>query len=473
MLVRQTLLYFPAQVFGPLMQFLASIVWTHQLDAAAYGIVTYLIAVQELAFLFTLGWWSAFVLRFGPERQSLEGRTMAGEDLVFVLVASLVQGLAVVPILASIHVSLDPQLVAITAWFLIARSAIGHYAEVARSRKAIVTYTIGQLASPMAGTLLSFAALQSWGPDPRWVLASLALTQTLALAAMMSRLGAVTRIRLPDPAMLRTALGYCGPLILAGIPSWVVSNGIRLEVQAMAGTAMLGLLSVGWGLGQRIAAVAAMPVTAAAFPLAVDRLASGDREAALRQVGINGLFILGILAPMSVGSMIIARPLVDLVIAEPFRAITVFVFPVAATAGALRNLNLHGISQVFLLLVRTDIVLVVNAAEAVFTLVLGYVGLRLGGIEGAAVGCLAGSGLGLLVAGIWAAAIGLPIPLGSMLRVLAASALMGAMLLAIPWPAGVAGLMASIAAGGCLYGGLILALFPQVLTGLRSRLRRA
>ena len=48
-LLRNTLLYMPAQLFAPLLQFIVTVVWTHLFDPAVYGVVAVTILVQGLA----------------------------------------------------------------------------------------------------------------------------------------------------------------------------------------------------------------------------------------------------------------------------------------------------------------------------------------------------------------------------------------------------------------------------------------
>ena len=57
MLIRQTFLYLPAQLIGPLFQFIAAVVWTHWLMPDAYGVLTFIFAAQELAYILCNGWW--------------------------------------------------------------------------------------------------------------------------------------------------------------------------------------------------------------------------------------------------------------------------------------------------------------------------------------------------------------------------------------------------------------------------------
>ncbi|MBV8663029.1 MAG: lipopolysaccharide biosynthesis protein, partial [Hyphomicrobiales bacterium] len=63
-LLRNTLLYLPAQLLGPALQFAATVIWTHLFDPAVFGCVTFVVAVQELTGGLGLGWWSVYMLRF-------------------------------------------------------------------------------------------------------------------------------------------------------------------------------------------------------------------------------------------------------------------------------------------------------------------------------------------------------------------------------------------------------------------------
>jgi O-antigen/teichoic acid export membrane protein len=469
MLFRQTLLYLPAQLFGPLFQFVAAIVWTHQLDATTYGIVTYLIAAQDLIALVVLGGWSAYVLRFREELGDRFGPDLRRRDLMFVSIASVLQLIAAIPILWSVNASVSLSLAALTALFLITRSALSHYAEVCRAETEIATFTIGQLASPVVGCSLSFVAVYYLGSDARWVLAALCLAQTLGLCIVLRRLGVRGLPIAPDRALLSSAFSYAGPLIAAGAALWIGGNGIRIVVEHMSGGVELGLMSVGWGLGQRIAVVAAMLVTAAAFPLAVKRLKLGDKIEAMRQVAINNLFILGLLAPMAVGTLFISTNLVNLLIAVPFRSVTIIIFPIATMTGAIRNLALHGACQTYLLVSRTDLTLKVDVADALLTMTGCAIGLYFGGVTGAALGCLVAAVVWLVLTFMIAVSLGLPLMLGHVARILIATLVMGGALAIVPWPEGFVGLIGAILTGGLVYAVVLVILFAELrLIGLNA-----
>ena len=95
-LFRNTLLYLPAQVLGPFVQFAVVVAWTHLLDPAAFGVVTFVIAAQELTALFGIVWWSLYVLRFRQRYEGADEERFRAMDVRMVLYGSLTQ-VAVAP----------------------------------------------------------------------------------------------------------------------------------------------------------------------------------------------------------------------------------------------------------------------------------------------------------------------------------------------------------------------------------------
>ena len=226
----------------------------------------------------------------------------------------------------------------------------------------------------------------------------------------------------------------------------------------------VGLLSVGWGLGHRAAAVAALLVTAAAFPLAVRRLAEGTRADALAQLARSGTLLLAVLAPVTAGILLVGGPLIDLLIAEPYRAAAKSILPIAIVAGALRNYRVHFPDQALILLERTRLTITVNGAEALAVTVFTIIGFQQGGLAGACLGCCAGIALGALVC--FAMAIigfGLRPQIAEALLILAATLFMAFCLSWCDWPrlGAVTGLITEAAAGGLIYGAAMLCVFPR------------
>ena len=155
-------------------------------------------------------------------------------------------------------------------------------------------------------------------------------------------------------------------------------------VNDMMGVAAAGLFAVGYGLGQRAAAVAAMLVTAAAFPLAVKSMEQSGSKVAMRQLADNSALLIAILAPSIIGIFMLRTEIVHLLIASPFQQVTLAVLPLSVLAGSIRSLRAHFVDQTFLLHSRTRLMIVVAAIDATVTVVLSFIFIPYWGLVGAA-----------------------------------------------------------------------------------------
>ena len=480
MLIRQTLLYMPAQLLGPLLQFIAAVAWTYWLSPGEYGVLAYVMAAQELAYLLCLGWWSQYMLRFlgdfpeGGER----ARYQRTENAILAAGAVVQAGVGVVAVL-SMHAETTMTMIAASVVYCVSRCLTTHLSERARSAGAIGVYTISQMIGPVAGFGLALIAVSQVSQTSDAALSGFALAQLIGLVWLWRELGLGVALARPSHDIVRQAVVFGLPLVVAGVIGWVSFNGIRVIVEQFDGPAAVGLISVGWGLGQRLAAVVAMLVTAAAFPLAVKFLQSGSREGALRQVSMSGAILFALLAPACVGVVAISRPLVELLIAKPFQDATFAVLPLAVLAGALRNLRVHVADQAFILLERTRFLVVLNTVEVVATVAFCVPGLIYGGLPGATAGCLAGTVVGLVLAyGVAVRDLGFVMPWAILGRVTLASLWMGVALFLVPFERAGAGLfwrvVVEIATGGLVYVVVMAALFPDaVRAGGRMLARRS
>jgi len=462
-LARSTLLYLPAQMFGPMFLFATTVIWTHLLDPASFGVVTYVVAAQELTALVGLAWWSIFVVRFQGRFADAQGERFRSMDARVVACSMVLQAMLAAPTLLSIGVAPRPGIFFATTAFLATRTAVGHYSEWARAEHRIGIYTIAQLAAPIIGSALSILAVLAFGPDAAIALVAITVGQAIGLAAVMRGLRVWPRLGTFDAELFARARRYGLPLLASGMLSWIAVNGIRLVIEAKDGIVGVGIFSAGWGLGQRLAVVLAMLCTAAAFPLAVRRLDSGDRKGALRQVSINGALMIGLLAPALVGVILLSRPLVHLLIAEQFRNATALILPIAMATSAARMLRVHTGDQMGLLLERTASMTVFNLLDAVLTISGGCVGVVYAGVIGAALGSLAGTFLGSAAAIVFAVReLGLPVPKAALLIVFGATAAMAAVLANLPAPTTPSGLGGQILIGAFVYGAVVFLGLPNL-----------
>jgi O-antigen/teichoic acid export membrane protein len=472
-LLRNTLLYLPAQFVPPAVQFATTVAWTYLLDPASFGIVTFVIAAQEIAAFIGVTPWSLYVLRFHTRFADGDADRFRLMDNRMAVYAALLQVALAAPILMTLGAASASVFVA-TACYLISRTLLMHYGEWARAEHRIGPYTTAQLIGTGAGSGLSMIAILLFGPLPAVALGAQALGQFAALLILCRQIGIAFRFGKFDAAIFAEVRRYGVPLIVGGVLGWGAGNIIRVLVQYSEGPVALGLMSVGWGLGQRIANVLSMLLTAAAYPLAVKNLEAGDRRGALGQVSLNGVFLLATLAPAVVGVFLLSRPLTNLLIAESFRETTIIILPIAMLAAGLRGLRLHTSDQTMLLLERTNISMKVTMIETAMNVVFCAIGLHFAGIYGAALGMLLGTSLACVGGFAYSfAKLDLPTPaIGVLARIFLATGAMGLAVRSLPEPSTVMSLCLVILAGVASYAGLIILAFPACRLVLEKQVKR-
>jgi O-antigen/teichoic acid export membrane protein len=466
MLLRHTLLYLPAQIVGPLFQLIAMIVWTHVVDEHTLGIITLVTATHELLQIAFFTWWSQYALRFfGRYQDRDEALRFYRTENAVLLVSVIVQSIIVIAIvLLVIAPDANALLLAATVGYVITRTLNLYIGERARVQHQIGVYSIQQVVGPTAGFLVGLVLIRLLGQSAEWPLAGYALAQFVAAIIVLPKIGYGRSFWPLDREIVNHALHYGLPIVIGGALGWVGLNASRFIVNDMLGVAAAGLFAVGYGLGQRAAGVAAMLVTAAAFPLAVKSMEQSGSKVAMRQLADNSALLIAILAPSITGIFVLRTEIVHLLIAAPFQKVTLAVLPLSALAGSIRALRAHFVDQTFLLHNRTRLMIVVAAIDAVVTVVLSLIFIHYWGLVGAA---------GATVVAAFAAAIvsfaiafskfGLTLPLNHLVPVALATTAMAALLSNLPAAPSLIFLAGHIAAGAAVYVALLLLLYASSL----------
>lgn len=430
--------------------------------------------MQDFAALY---WWSSYVLRYTT---SLDDRTNLGigdldaTDLAVQLAAALVQALLALGALWLV-LGMAPQghLTAATLAFTLTRNLSSHCADRARSRFQAVPYTLLQSVGAVLGLILGVAGVATVAATPEVLLWAYTAAQLIGLAVALP----LMRLSWARPqlhrALLQGAWRYGAPLLLASVFAWVGSHAIRFIVEADLDIAAVGYLTVGWWLGLRVTMVVSMLVTGASFSVAVERIREVGHRAALPQLATNGALLLAILVPSVAGVAMLTEGIATVLVAAPYVPATIAILPLAVAAGAVRAFKNHGSDQCFLLFERTTINIWSTAFEAVATIVCCWIGLRLGGIEGAVQGCLAAA---LLSTGASFAIanrlFGYRLRWADLARIALATAAMAALLTLLPAATTLPALALSVVAGAMLYGLILAALYPQAAQFILSKRAR-
>jgi O-antigen/teichoic acid export membrane protein len=465
-LIHQTALYLPAQTLGPLCQFAAAVGWTHYLTPSDYGVAAYIIAAQELTLILSTYWWSLFTTRFYRrfERDgSLDSHRQT--DLAVVLAGGIVQIVASAVVLSMMDV-LSMSLFIGTAAFFVTRVALTHYSEIARATERIGVYTIAQTSSSVVGSLLTFPVLLFISATPEALIWTFVGPQLIALLIVLRMMNVRLTGARVDRDMVRAGLRYGLPLVISSLFIWVSLNGIRFIAEWHSGLAAVGLVSVGWGLGLRLASVLSMVGATATFPRAVALFEAGDADAAFEHVAIGGALLFSLLAPTSAGLLMVAPELTRIFVAAPFQDVTSAVLPIAFLAAAIRSMRLHFFDQMSLLRERMKIPPFLNGLDALSCTICCVVGMIMGGVYFAALGGLIGACLPILFSAYFALQFGLKLPVFEMARICVAVAAMLGVLNLLPSWTGLGGLSLTIALGGLTYLAAMALLF---MGEIRSR----
>lgn len=470
MLVRNTLLYLPAQILGPAAQFASILVFTYWMTPEPYGILTFVFASQDFVFLLCLSWWSQYTVRYfehGDSSEAIGYRRSEGTILLGTI------GLQIATTLASLRIATPDISVALglaAVVYTVPRCLVLHLGERARAQHRILDYSLAQSLGPIVGLGLALAAVTLWPATLEVVLTAYGVAQIGILIFLAVRQNLDVAIRRPDGAILRRALLFGLPLIASGVAAWAGMNAIRIVVDRAMGPSEMGLIAVGWGLGSRLTATAAMLVTVAAYPLAVASLRAGAKEDAYNQIMANGILMLGILLPASVGLYLVQDSLVTLLVARPFQVMTLAVLPAALAAGLFRNIRTHIADQLYMLIEETMTVLYLTIGEAACVILGCLIGLVLGGAPGAAIGSACGYGIAM-VAGFWLLVVWtrLDVPWRDIAGLLGATGFMSLAVSLVPQGAGgpAAVLVLKVTIGALAYALAVAVLFPSILRQLR------
>jgi O-antigen/teichoic acid export membrane protein len=476
MLYKQTLLYLPAQVLGPVFALIAMVAWTHVLPPAEMGAFALLTAAQELISLATLSWFSLYTTRYYNSQADTAARaTYLNSEMAVLFVSVLVSIAGVLAMPLFVEMTWTPALFVLVIIYTIGRNLSAHFSDRARTEQDAVSYTALQVLWPMLGLPFGWIAVKMFGASAAMVLLGYTLAQTIGLMIAASRLSFGWQPMAFSKDVLRAAVKYGLPLMVGGSLVWLANNGVRFVVDFFRGTEAVGLVTVGWGLGIRAAGFAGMMVAVAGFPLALRRMRDDGMAAGEAQLVRNGILLLATLAPATAGLWAISQPVIELTIAPEYRELTQAVLPLALLAGAFRNYRQHFAQHIFLLHERPLVPVYNDIFDAGGVMIGAVIGLMYGGLVGAVAGAMVGAFIGLMATiypGWRDYKFG--VPLSDLARIGGATLVMvAAVRLFAPQPS-ILSLCAAIGLGGIVYAVALVIAYPdearRVAVGLKTRI---
>jgi O-antigen/teichoic acid export membrane protein len=352
------------------------------------------------------------------------------------------------------------------------RATLTHAAIRARATQRIALHSLAQLGGPGLSLLFSLAAFATMEASVTAAFWAVALAHALLLPIIVARLDyrcAPHGLRGASD-ILRQGLRY-GLFTTAGAGlSWVTLQSIRFIIDVTLGATAVGLVFVGWGIGQRIATQIGVLATTAVFPLAAQRAREESIAAGLAIMRTAAPLLIGLLVPAVIGVWFIAEPLADLVAPEAYRAMTAAILPLATLTGAIRVFRNHFLDEMLQLDEKPGRMARLDLVEAALTVLCCLIGAWTGGIWGALVGCLiatcSATALALLMTG---RLYGWPVGARDLWTIALASCAMIVTLALAQEGSGLSALAARIALGGLAYLAACLILDPRLGKALSLR----
>ena len=469
MLIRQTVLYLPAQFLSPVAQFLSMMIWTWWLSPTEMSTFVLVTSTQELAYMVSRSWFSFYTLRFLPPAEDVNGRRRYLETETTLLVILTLPELVAAALSMHFFDGRGDSLIIflIIAAYYVTRGLNNHFGERARAQDKIFAYTLLLTSGPVGGLVAGFLVTKIFGASAGELLLAYAAMQALGTAVALPMIGASFRTARLDLVILKDAILNGGPMLAINGIGWFGENGIRYVVEHIGGSAAFGLMAVGWGLGRRSASVASMLVAVAAFPIAARLINAGDREAALDQLKTNAALLTAVLLPSVVGLWLVTDILVDLAVAETYRDVTRAILGIAAFGGMVRAYHAHATGQMLTLDRRYGLLVIIGLFEIVATIGLATIGFYMDYLVGVVIGALVASGLTLALSATIAVRLcGFRFPVADTARIAVASLVMGLVVHAVNWPHTALGLVGAVSIGGLFYVATLAAVYYRHLPPL-------
>jgi len=245
---------------------------------------------------------------------------------------------------------------------------------------------------------------------------------------------------------------------------------MRFIIGVTLGTTSVGLVFVGWGIGQRIATQIGVLATTAVFPLAAQRARDESIAAGLAVMRTAAPLLIGLLAPAVIGVWYIAEPLADLVAPEAYQAITATILPLATLTGAIRVFRNHFLDEMLQLDEKPGRMALLDLVEAALTVLCCLIGAWTGGIWGALIGCLLATCCATVLALLMTGRLyGWPVVARDLWTIAVASCALIVTLELTKDGGGLSALVARVALGGLAYLAASLILNHRLIKALSLR----
>ncbi|MFL9827998.1 lipopolysaccharide biosynthesis protein [Rhodoplanes sp. SY1] len=451
----------------------ALVVFTRILTPQEYGTYSLVITLVLLADAMLFTW-----LRFGYTRYfSTEYGPRYVKNVIILSIISAFLCLAIVCALR-FGEELLPRAWAIgSLWFVVGAVMVGEgifnlQLVDANNRRREADFLSLSLVKSF-GSLFAGWTLVAFGLGVEGVLLGQLVGYGLSILLLLRRLChfSVGSLLTPDFALMKALLVIGLPMAAMQVLEMIINLGTRTSLITILGSEALSVYTIANDIVQKLIVFLMLTLNTASLPMVVKALESEGDEAARRSLSRNAAILFGLTIPASVGMVLLAPQLTQVLVGEAFRAPVLSILPwfvlIALPKGAVSFYLAHS----FYLAKTSHRMIKPMLAITVVGLVIFHIGVTLFGMIGA-IGTMISiwSVYGLVVGLRGRREFVLPLPFLEFARALAGTAVMVAAVWPFrAWP-GFVGLFGGATVGVAVYALVAIALD---LAGTRALVLRA
>jgi O-antigen/teichoic acid export membrane protein len=218
----------------------------------------------------------------------------------------------------------------------------------------------------------------------------LALLMTLALSFGVAAFAGFFRRRreaieeLSRTYSFRTVAAYGASMALSGMVFSSAGVFSRLIVAHFSGLAESGPFNASLDLAGQVGSIVAMSVYSVIGPSIIRSYANGDRKGVISQFEYGGELLLAVVAPTTVGMMLVSRPLASLLTGQAYHDAVSQLLPLAILGTAIWNCNHYYIHIAFQITSKPMLQVLYGVVQLVLVAVLTVVLVPFQGPSGGA-----------------------------------------------------------------------------------------
>lgn len=458
MLWRHSVIYLLAQGLPGLINLGAISIYSRLLEADEYGRYVLIIACVGLGNKLLFEWIRLALLRFlatAGQRAEVVRSTLAtcfAALLAVVVLAGVVGAVLIEP------AHLRP-LWAGAFGLLCAQALFDLHLTLARSRLAPRVYGVMAISKAALALLLG-TGLASIGLGALGLVLGLTAGMLIAVSpALLSELRGL-RLGLCQWGVLRDLVHYGAPLAVTAASGFLLDSADRFLIGWLIDDDSLGRYGAAYELGSISIGMLLMVVNLAAYPLVIRAFEQGDPRKTRRELSGNLTALLAIGLPATLGMVLLAEPIANVILGPPFRQDAVVLMPLIAIGALMRDIKAYYLDLAFQLGRRTIGQVWVTVAALVANVLLNLWWLPRFGIAGAAYATIAAYGLAIVLSAVLGRRIlALPGPGADSVKIVVATLTMGFIVWHVAGASGSALVLGqTLLTGVVSYGVLIVAL---------------